>query len=215
MISKAKETSEAAEMGICPEEFISRGDPVLRPLIEGIGKCPLGSRTQQPFDVIVGSIVSQQLSSKATRSIIARLEAAVGKRPFRHTHFPASSRDDILACGLSRAKARTIMGVAEAIESGRLDFTSLSRTDDKRVIEHLTEYWGIGRWTAEMFLIFGLGRLDVLSTTDVGLLRAHRILYHDRFLEGEKQPTLVESAERWRPYRSVASWYMWQFLDQQ
>jgi DNA-3-methyladenine glycosylase II len=110
-------------------------------------------------------------------------------------------------CGISNAKVKYIRALAERVSAGTMDFDAMAAEPDNEVlIKELVTLPGIGRWTAEMFLIFGLKRPDVLSQGDVGLQRAVRLLY------GEDK-TLADIGERWAPYRSIASWYLWQHLD--
>jgi DNA-3-methyladenine glycosylase II len=121
------------------------------------------------------------------------------------------SARNVRSAGLSRAKYKSIHELALTPKRGEINFGSFANSDDEDGIEKLTAFSGIGRWTAEIFLIFGLGRPDVLSTKDAGLRRGFKILYN---LKGTPSETeMISISEPWRPYRSVASWYLWRIVD--
>jgi DNA-3-methyladenine glycosylase II len=181
----------------------------MKRLIARHGHCPLAEREFQPFHMLANSIISQQLSSKAAATIKKRVGEIVGV-PFQISIVLSISIEQLRGAGLSRAKTRYIRELAAHVSDGRLAFEEMISLDDESVIEKLVEVPGIGRWTAEMFLLFGLKRLDVLAVGDAGLQRAARVLY------GKKQnpkSLLPRVAEVWRPYRSVASWYLWRSLE--
>jgi DNA-3-methyladenine glycosylase II len=191
------------------ERHLAKIDAVMKRLIARHGHCPLAEREFQPFHMLANSIISQQLSTKAAATIKQRL-AQVVSSPFHPERFLRASVDALLGAGLSRAKARYIRELAARVNDGRLVFEDIVAKDDEAVIEVLIESPGIGRWTAEMFLIFGLKRLDVLAVGDAGLQRAARAL------NGKKRKSktlLARVAETWRPYRSIASWYLWRSLE--
>jgi 3-methyladenine DNA glycosylase/8-oxoguanine DNA glycosylase len=158
-------------------------------------------------------IIYQQLAAGAARTIHDRVQA-LSLNPKR---FPTSG--EILAlpeealkdAGLSRNKLRAILDLAERVQEGRLKLRTLHRNTDEEVRERLTEVWGIGEWTAQMFLLFQLGRLDVFAPGDLGLQEGIRVLDG---LEARPTPAqALERAEVWRPLRSVASWYLWRLVD--
>lgn len=155
------------------------------------------------FDVLVCSIVGQQLSVRAADTIEARLRALVGE--IHPETIARSSDEDLRAIGLSRSKVAYTKGLAEAFHTGEIVPEWFSGAPDDEVIARLTTLKGIGPWTAQMFLIFGLGRLDVWSPGDLGLARALEHFF------GTSDSSL---AERWSPYRSVAAWYLWEHSDQ-
>ncbi|MCX5815263.1 MAG: DNA-3-methyladenine glycosylase 2 family protein [Proteobacteria bacterium] len=161
-----------------------------------------------PFHPLVTSIISQQLSAKAADTIENRI-AEIVSIPFLPTELLSTPVELLRAAGLSWPKARYIHELAQRVSDGRLSFSNLESEKDDDVIAALVDCPGIGRWTAEMFLIFGLKRLDVLSLGDAGLQRAARLLYG---VDKEKDGLLASVADLWRPYRSVASWYLWQHL---
>lgn len=184
------------------ERHLRQSCRVMAELIGRHGHCKLTKR--QPFHTLVNSIISQQLSSKAADTIKRRVEASVpGLTP---AGFLEASDDTLRAAGLSSAKARYIVELARRVSDGRLNLTALNRLSDAEVILALVELPGIGRWTAEMFLIFGLGRLNVLSLGDAGLQRSARLLFGD-------DVKLQHLEHSWQPYCSVASWYLWRHLD--
>ena len=154
------------------------------------------------FDVLVCSIVGQQLSVKAADTIEARLRELVGELTPQRV---LDVDDDALrAVGLSRSKVTYTKGLAEAFRSGEVSPVELEKADDLTIRETLIALKGIGPWTAEMFMIFGLGHLDVWSPGDLGLRRAVEHYF------GEYRDDI---AERWKPYRSIAAWYLWEHSD--
>ncbi len=187
------------------ERHLGKSDRVMAKLVRTHGNCRLAGRAFQPFHALTEAIISQQLSAKAADTIAARV-AQLTARPFVASAMLAVPADSLRAAGLSSAKVRYILGLARRVEDGALNFPHLRRQTDDAVMATLTAVPGIGRWTAEMFLIFTLKRPDILSLGDAGLYRAVRQLYGD----GADFENL---AEPWRPYRSVASWYLWKHLD--
>jgi DNA-3-methyladenine glycosylase II len=194
------------------EAHLARRDRRLAGLIERHGPCGLGGRRRDPFHVLCTSIISQQLSVKAADTIQSRVAATVGTRgTLRPRHLLAIPHEQLRACGLSDAKARWLKSVAELTARGEFSFARLHRLDDEAAIEALDALPGIGRWSAEMMLIFALGRPDVFSLGDAGLRRAINHLYNrGQPLDDE---AILRRAARWAPYRSVASWYLWRQLD--
>lgn len=191
------------------EQHLSKADLVMKRLVKAHGPCPLADRKYNPFDTLVGSIISQQLSVKAADTIKSRIVGIVGT-PFNPTDFLRVSSDTLRAAGLSGAKVRYVRELAEQVADGRLSFDILKFEENESVISRLIGIPGVGRWTAEMFLIFGLKRPDVLAAQDAGLQRAVRMLY---VTPPQSRQVLEEISESWRPYRSVASWYLWRHLD--
>ena len=191
------------------ERHLSTSDPVMKRLVADHGPCPLAACEYHPFHTLVISIISQQLSSKAADTIENRI-AEITPRPFDPTELLSIPVEGLRAAGLSRPKARYIHELAQRVSDGRLSFAEIESKSDDDVVASLMKLPGIGRWTAEMFLIFGLKRLDVLSLGDAGLQRAARLLYGNG---DERKGSLADVAHVWRPYRSIASWYLWQHLD--
>ena len=191
------------------ERHLAKADPLMKELIGKHGHCPIAEREFQPFHMLANSIISQQLSTKAAATIKQRVGQIVGV-PFQIERILSVSPEQMRGAGLSQAKARYIRELASRLNAGMLNFDELSAMEDEAVIEKLVEAPGIGRWTAEMFLLFGLKRMDVLALGDAGLQRAARILYGKK----RKSATLLPRvAEAWRPYRSIASWYLWRSLE--
>jgi len=191
------------------ERRLAQADPVMKRLIAKHGHCPLAEREFEPFHMLANSIISQQLSTKAAATIKQRVGMVVGV-PFQTDRVLSVSSDRLRGAGLSAAKTRYIRELAARVCDGRLNFAELTAIDDEAVIAKRIEAPGIGRWTAEMFLLFGLKRLDVLALGDAGLQRAAKLLY------GKKRKSLTllpRVAEAWRPYRSVASWYLGRSLE--
>jgi len=175
----------------------------MKRLISEYGHCPIADWEYNPFHTLVTSIISQQLSAKAADTIEGRISEIVSV-PFQPKELLSVPVESLHSAGLSRPKARYIHELAQRVSDGRLSFTDIEAVKDDDVIAALVDCPGIGRWTAEMFLIFGLKRLDVLSLGDAGLQRAAKILYGDGLLE--------RAAEAWRSYRSVGCWYLWKSL---
>lgn len=186
------------------ERYLSQSCEIMAGLVSVHGPCPIADREFLPFQTLATSIISQQLSAKAADTIERRVLAIVSS--FNPAGFLAAPPDALRGAGLSSAKVRYIIELAQRVNDGRLDFDALLKQADEDVIAALVDLPGIGRWTAEMFLIFGLRRPDVLALGDAGLQRAARLLY------GENAD-LESVGQTWRPYCSVASWYLWRHLD--
>ncbi len=187
------------------------GDPRLGRLIERVGPCRLDS-AGDPYRALVRSVLRQQLAGAAARAIDARLRARYGGRIPPPAALAALEESALRAPGLSRQKAATVRAVAEAFAAGELRGPALRRMSDEAVVEAVTRIRGIGEWTAHMLLIFSLGRLDVLPVGDYGVRKGARLLYGLQELPGRRE--LEQLAEPWRPYRSVAAWYLWRQLDE-
>lgn len=191
------------------ERFLRKSDTVMAQLVSTYGACPLARREYRPFDTLTSSIIGQQLSAKAAGAIKRRISEIVPS-PFRPENFLAVDVDVLRKAGLSQAKVRYIRELAGRVVDGSLCFDDFKSQSNETVISNLIELPGIGRWTAEMFLIFGLRRPDVLSLSDAGLQRAAKILY---CANKRRNISLERIAEKWTPHRSVASWYLWKHLD--
>jgi DNA-3-methyladenine glycosylase II len=184
-------------------------DPVLARVIEAVG--PLDRRAEPDlWRSLVGSIISQQVSTRAAATITARFAALAGDG-FTGPTFVVAAEDEVLrACGLSRAKARAVRDLAERWIDGRLPWRALPDMHDDKVVETLCAVVGIGRWTAEMVLIFSLARPDVLPVGDLGFREAVRRAYG--LAERPDPSALAPLAEPWRPFRSAATLYLWRSL---
>jgi len=187
-------------------------DPTLAALMRRVGPCRLGHGISgDPFTALINAIASQQLSVKAADTIFRRVCALFPPDAVPNPGGLANISDDELrAAGLSRPKIRYLRDLAGHVQDGRLDFPSLASLDDDEALARLTAVKGIGVWTAEIFLMFRLGRLDILPADDLGLLRATQQVYGLRTRPTPKR--LRRMGEAWQPYRSVAAWYLWASL---
>jgi DNA-3-methyladenine glycosylase II len=189
-----------------------RKDPVLGAAIKAIGACGMAERQRKDhLSALVSAIVSQQLSTKAAATIFGRFAAL-----FPDNHIPdaaaiaAQSDAALRGVGLSGQKVSYMRDLSARLIDGRLTLDELETLPDEQVIERLVAVKGFGRWTAEMFLMFRLHRPDVLPAGDLGIVVAIQRLYKLRKRPDPKR--VLKIGEVWRPYRSVASWYLWQTL---
>ncbi|GHD58804.1 DNA-3-methyladenine glycosylase family protein [Jeongeupia chitinilytica] len=187
---------------------LAAGDPVLAKLIAAYPGISLEGRGDV-FVTLCRSIVGQQISVKAADSIWRRFDTCVVE--VCSERVLAASVDDLRACGLSQRKVEYLKDLAQHHAEGRLASERLDAMDDEAVIAELTSIRGIGRWTAEMFLMFHLMRPDVLPLDDVGLIKAVARYYHDD--ERRPKAEVRVLAQRWAPWRSVATWYLWRGLE--
>jgi len=192
--------------------LLMRRDPVLGAAIKTIGPCGLADRQRKDhLTALVGAIVGQQLSTKAAATIFGRVVALFPENAITNAAAIVVLDDAVLrGVGLSRQKVSYLRDLCASIGDGRLQLDELERLPDEEVIERLTRVKGLGRWTAEMFLMFRLHRPDVLPVGDLGIVNAVQKLYRLRKRPDPKR--LVKMGEAWRPYRSVACWYLWQTL---
>ncbi len=185
---------------------LSNTDPVMRTTIEQIGPCTL-KPDPDIFNALVDAIVSQQISVKAADAILARVRAALPDGIITAEALAVCDFDTLRTLGLSTQKARYIRSLVEHIQNGQLQLELLPMLDDEEIIQRLTVVKGIGRWTAEMVLIFVFGRADVLPVDDLGFLEGVRAAYN--LPDRPKRAEMLERGELWRPYRTFATWYMW------
>ena len=192
---------------------ISRVDDAMGSIITRIGPCRLSMTWRSHyFRALVEAIIYQQLSGKAAGTILQRFRTL-----FQSRRFPTP--EEVLAvpvrrlrsAGLSKQKISYIRDLAQRVQDGSFPLQRVSRMTDEEVIAHLTQVKGIGRWTSEMFLIFCLGRPDVLSTGDLGIRKAVQKAYGYKSLPA--MSTVERHGWRWKPYRSIASWYLWASID--
>lgn len=191
------------------QRHLARRDPVLKRLIAAVGPCTLTFHADR-FALLTRSIISQQISTKAAHSIRTRLEQALGPAGITPATIRKASDETLRSAGLSANKARSLRDLADKVHSGSVALDEIQVGTDEDVIEQLVPVRGIGRWTAQMFLIFGLGRLDVLPVDDLGLRVGVQRQYE--LPEPPRKAQLIELAEPWGPYRSVATWYFWRSL---
>jgi DNA-3-methyladenine glycosylase II len=190
-------------------------DPKLGELLARVGPCRLEIYPRHsPYEFLSESIAYQQLNGKAAASIFARYCGLFGRRSRapKPELVDSAAVELLRTAGLSQAKATALKDLAAKTLTGVVQGRAqLAKLDDDAIVERLTAVRGIGRWTVEMFLIFGLGRPDVLPVDDFGVRKGFQIAFRKR-----KQPTpkaLMAWGERWRPYRSVASWYLWRAAE--
>lgn len=194
------------------ERTLSAQDAVLGALIDRHGPCPLTRESGDPWYALVSAIISQQISTSAARGIRARFLERFGEDSAGWAERVArTSEERLRALGLSRTKAGAIRALARGVRSGKLDFETLARAPDDEVAQCLTAYRGVGPWTAEMFLLFGLRRLDIFAAGDLGIRRGMQTSYRLRKLPSERR--MREISRHWRPYRGVACWYMWRAAE--
>ena len=198
-----------------PLQELRRSDPVMRRLVDEHGPLDEEQRRRgrplEPYGALVRSIVGQQLSTKAARTIYERLTDLFDGRTPSPAELLAADPEEVRSAGLSRPKVAYLRSLAEHVESGELELDRLSELPDEEVIEQLTAVKGLGQWTADMFLIFHLGRPDVLPVGDLGIRRAVERAYD--LPELPDAARLTEIGEPWRPHRSLASLYLWRSLD--
>jgi len=192
--------------------LLMRRDAILGAAIRKIGPCGLAGRQRTDhLSALAGAIVSQQLSTKAAATIFGRFIALFPGGRIPHAQAIHTLDDAALrGVGLSGQKVGYLRDLCARITDGRLQLDELERLDDELVIERLTSVKGFGRWTAEMFLMFRLHRPDVLPAGDLGIVNAIQRLYRLRMRPDPEK--ILKIGEAWRPYRSVASWYLWQTL---
>jgi DNA-3-methyladenine glycosylase II len=205
--------------GLTPEGYararrlLMRRDPILAATIKRIGPCGMASRQRADhLSALVGAIVSQQLSIKAAATIYGRFAALFPGSVIPGPEAIAAIDDATLrGVGLSGQKIGYLRDLCARLADGRLVLSELDELDDEAVIERLTAVKGFGRWTAEMFLMFRLHRPDVLPAGDLGIVNAIHRLYKLRKRPDAKR--IMKLGEVWKPYRSVASWYLWKTLE--
>ena len=190
---------------------LRRAEPRMGTLVKRIGPCAM-RRSGDPYRALVRSVIYQQLAGAAASAIAGRLKARHRGRFPTPAALLAESDADLRGVGLSRQKAATLREIARAFDEGRLSNRALYRMSDAAVIEAVTELRGVGEWTAHMLLISSLGRPDVLPVGDFGIRKGATRLFG---LPALARPAELEAlAAPWRPYRSVASWYLWRRADE-
>jgi DNA-3-methyladenine glycosylase II len=186
-------------------------DPVLARIIDAVGPIEIALRRER-FPALSRAIIFQQLAGAAARTIHGRFVALFPGRRFPSPRQVLdASPEDLRRVGLSRQKSLYLKDLAAHVDNGTLNFHRFHKMEDEEIILDLTRVHGVGRWTAEMFLMFNLGRPDVLPVDDLGVRNAARRLYRLRTMPDAKR--LRALAERWRPYRSAACWYLWRSGD--
>jgi DNA-3-methyladenine glycosylase II len=201
---------------IDPTGYLSKVDPVMGRLIVQIGPFTLKPTIRRsPFESLVRAVAHQQLHDKAAESILKRfIRLFPGRRFPRPDDLLAMNVTSIRGAGFSHAKVLALRDLAAKTLDGTVPTTrSIMQCEDEAIVQRLTEVRGIGRWTVEMLLIFQLGRPDVLPINDFGVRNGFRIAYRRRSMPTPKH--VSRYGERWRPYRTIASWYLWRAADRE
>src|SRR6476659_1217659 len=207
-----------AEFGFDPKKAVRHlkaGDPALGAIIARVGPFALQLKSSRSlFGALAEAIVYQQLSNKAAATIYGRVEALFprAKDGFAPRHILKAADQSLRGCGLSRAKVLAVQDLARRVQGGDLPTLEQAQAlGDEELVERLVAVRGIGRWSAEMFLMFRLGRPDVLPVDDYSLRKAYAKAFGKRKLPSPE--ALEKHGEKWRPYRTVASWYLWSTLN--
>ncbi|MBL8148345.1 MAG: DNA-3-methyladenine glycosylase 2 family protein, partial [Blastocatellia bacterium] len=188
------------------EKHLSSVDQTLAEIIALCGPCKI--KPERPyFFVLCDAIISQQVSVKAAAAIIGRFKALYEKSNPSPADILSTPDEQLQGVGISRAKTTYIKTLAEAFQSKAITPRRFQEMEDEQIIEQLVKVKGIGVWTAQMFLIFSLNRPDILPVADLGIQRAIQVNYNLTQLPKAKE--MLEIAEPWKPYRSIASWYLW------
>ncbi|MEX2008112.1 MAG: DNA-3-methyladenine glycosylase [Candidatus Spechtbacterales bacterium] len=192
---------------------ILTNDSTLAALVKQFGPCLLRPSRGNPYEALVASIIGQQLSGKAARTIRGRFFAMYGSETTCPTpqQMLKTSMEQFRATGVSGQKATYLLDLARHVQEDLLDLKNIKKLPDEEVIAQLVAVKGIGEWTAHMFLMFHLGRPDVLPTGDLGVRKGMMMAYNLRKLPTPKR--MEQIARPWRPYRSAGSWYMWEVAD--
>ena len=192
------------------QQHLRKTDPVMKALIRQVGPFTLRPMRDR-FTMLVRSIVSQQISTAAANTILKRLHEACASPRFTPEQLVEFDLDQFRALGVSRQKATYLLSLCETSLAGELDLKTIGRCTDEEVIARLIQVKGIGRWTAEMFLIFSLGRLDIFPFDDLGIRAAIARQY--QLEEHPSKDVAAAISEPWTPYRTIACWYLWRSLE--
>jgi DNA-3-methyladenine glycosylase II len=193
-------------------KLLAQHDPVLAPIITLHGPARFQPHSDY-YAALVTSIISQQLSVKAASTIKQRFQDLFGGQLPPPEAIITKTHDELRSVGLSNAKANYIRDLAEHVIDGRIKFDSIPQQTNAEIIAELTDVKGIGEWTVHMFLMFCVGRLDVLATGDLGVRNGIRNLYGLATAPTPHQVTELAAHNNWHPYESVACWYVWRSLD--
>jgi DNA-3-methyladenine glycosylase II len=193
-------------------DYLKRTDPVLRPIIEKHGLCTIRPNTAY-YEELVDAIISQQLSVHAARAIEKRFRDVFGGSFPTAAQILSSDVETLRGLGFSRSKAAYVLDLARHIVEGTVQFDRLDTYTNEEIIAELTAVKGIGVWTAHMFLMFCMGRTDILPVGDLGIRNGIRKLYGLEDVPTPQQIGDLAAQNHWHPYESIASWYIWQALD--
>ena len=190
---------------------LCKNDPVLAGVVRSVGPFTL-KPDPGGYEILVRSILSQQISVAAARTIRGRLQTLLPAGKLTAKNIDALSDNELQSVGVSRQKQTYLRHLTSCTLDGTINFRRIAKASDEDAVTELLEVKGIGRWTAQMFLMFSLGRIDVFAPDDLGLRNAIRKLYE--LPEKPSRSELEQHADRWRPYRTIASWYLWRSLEQ-
>lgn len=192
-------------------QHLSKADPILKPVIQTIGPCPIRPHSNY-YQELVQSIIGQQLSVKAAASIEKRFCALFGDTFPTPKQILSKDIKTLRSVGLSRPKASYIQDLAQKVLDGTIHFNHLDTFDNEAIISELTQIKGVGIWTVHMFLIFCMGRSDVLAWGDLGIRNGIKKLYDLKELPDQTTVEMLAKKYNWHPYESLACWYIWQSL---
>ncbi len=199
------------DLAMMADEYLKNHDAILKPIIERTGPCNLRPHTNYYWE-LVDAIISQQLSVKAAASIERRFQELFDSEVPKPEQILNKSIDELRSVGLSRPKAGYIRDLAEHIVSGKLKFDKFDKLSDQEITKELTDVKGIGEWTAHMFLMFCMARPNILPVGDLGIRNSIKLLYGFDHLPTTTEIERLAEQNHWAPYRSIASWYVWQNL---
>ena len=189
---------------------LQKADPVMKQILKQVG--PFTAKTTRDrFLTLVRSIVAQQISGAAARTILSRLLEAIAPAKISPESVSEFDVDGLREIGVSRQKATYILDLAAQVENGNVDLQKIGRKSDQEVIDELVQVKGIGVWTAQMFMMFSLGRMDVFPDGDLGIQQGIKKNYPIKCELTTKK--MHEIAEPWHPYATIASWYLWRSLE--
>lgn len=191
--------------------MLCRNDAVLAGVVRRVGPFAL-KPDPGGYEILVRSILSQQISVAAARTIRGRLQALLPGGKLTAKNLDALSDDQLQSVGVSRQKQTYLRHLTSCTLDGTINFRRIAKESDDDAVADLIQVKGIGRWTAQMFLMFSLGRIDVFAPDDLGLRNAIERLYD--LPEKPSRSELEQHADKWRPYRTIASWYLWRSLEQ-
>ncbi|MBA2279541.1 DNA-3-methyladenine glycosylase 2 family protein [Candidatus Saccharibacteria bacterium] len=212
MVRKVKNAVASEDTARLAANHLAKNDPVLAPLIEQFGLCTIRPH-QDYYRELVESIVGQQLSVKAAASIRKKFLELFGGTFPEPELLLQKSVEELRSVGFSGAKVRYVQDLAQNVLEGKVKFEEIDELSNKSVVSELTAGKGIGEWTAHMFLMFCMGRLDVLPVGDLGIRNGIQRLYGLSTLPGPDEIKAVAIQGNWHPYESIAAWYIWQSLD--
>jgi len=192
--------------------YLSEHDPALAPVIARIGPCTIRPHRNY-YQELVDSIISQQLSVKAAAAIEQRFREMFGGAFPTPEQILTKDIEQLRAIGFSRAKANYVRDLAQHVIDGELRFDHLDTLDNDAVVTELTAVKGIGEWTAHMFLMFCMGRSDILPVGDLGIKNGVRALYSFADVPSPDDIRRIAAKNQWHPHESIASWYVWQSLN--